>query len=603
MDKHELKAVVLRAQSGDSHAIEELYTAFYESVFYFAKKTLRDENLAYDITQDTFLEVIRTIDCLEAPEAFAVWIRRITLHQCTRHFKKKKDVLLEEDADGHTILDTMEDDDEGSLPAEVCEKEEFRSTILSIVDTLSEEQRAAVLLYYYDELPIQKIAEMQGVSEGTVKSRLNYARKAIRKGVEQYEAKTGTKLHGVPFLPLVRIFFNNPEPMSSARAAALGKTISAAAGTVAAGAASVGIAAKIVAIPLGAKIVSLILAVAITVGICVTVVTVSKDAPTGSAEIESTVAEADTFEATPDTDASVPETDMPETDAPETDVPETDVPETDVPETDAPETDVPETDAPETDVAKDTSSLDENSSQVLPTCLSTHVAPTLSIEDDILTIRNNSWEFEESNIARTAYHIFVDGNLLYVWNESIGMLCDSVVITDTFRLPLMHYSATDPLGAHTITVQPACVQYDAEHSVFCNHIYNNGTDGLSESIEYTRSVAALYYPDDEDFSVPYYCEHASISIKIIPQHGHGRRCDNCSLMSDIELCKDDDFNSICDVCETCMHLYREVTNEAIDGVLHHAYRCTNCHTDGLSEERCYDDDYDGACDICDQRLE
>jgi RNA polymerase sigma factor (sigma-70 family) len=276
VDSRELKEVVLRAQKGDSTAIEKLYTEFYESVFYFAKKTLRDDELACDITQETFMELIRTIDKLEAPEAFASWIRQITYHQCTRYFKKKKDVLVDEDEDGNSVFDNLEDEDT-PVPEEVCENEEFRSTILSIVDTLSEEQRSAVLLYYYDELPISKIAEMQGVSEGTVKSRLNYARKAIRSGVEQYEKKTGTKLHAIPFLPLIRIFFGAPEAMAASQSAAIGGAVSAAASAAAttaaiagasgsaATAAAVRITAKLAAIPFGAKIAAAVLALSVTV--------------------------------------------------------------------------------------------------------------------------------------------------------------------------------------------------------------------------------------------------------------------------------------------------------------------------------------------------
>lgn len=49
--------------------------------------------LACDITQETFLEIIRTIDKLNEPVAFVAWMKKITYHQCTRYFKKKKDVL------------------------------------------------------------------------------------------------------------------------------------------------------------------------------------------------------------------------------------------------------------------------------------------------------------------------------------------------------------------------------------------------------------------------------------------------------------------------------------------------------------------------------
>jgi predicted DNA-binding protein YlxM (UPF0122 family) len=64
-----------------------------------------------------------------------------------------------------------------------------------MLDELSEEQRSATVMYYFDEISVKDIAEIQGVSEGTVKSRLNYARKSMRALVEDYENKNGIKLH------------------------------------------------------------------------------------------------------------------------------------------------------------------------------------------------------------------------------------------------------------------------------------------------------------------------------------------------------------------------------------------------------------------------
>ena len=127
MDNKELINAVNRAKNGDSDAISELYNSFYNSVYYFAKKTIKDDDMALDITQETFMEVIRTIRSLKAPEAFSTWLRQITYHQCTRYFRKSKDVLLEEDEEGNTILDNMADESEDRIPEEVYEKHEFRN--------------------------------------------------------------------------------------------------------------------------------------------------------------------------------------------------------------------------------------------------------------------------------------------------------------------------------------------------------------------------------------------------------------------------------------------------------------------------------------------
>ena len=207
MEREQLIKLVTSAQSGKSEAMNELFSEFYNDVYYFALKTVKDSEIACDITQETFIEIINTIDKLKEPVAFVTWMKQITYHQCTRYFKKKKDVLVDEDEDGNTLFDSLVDESEDSVPAEVYEKEEFRKTILGMIDELSEEQRSAVMMYYFDEMPVGEISKVQEVSEGTVKSRLNYARKAIKKSVESYEAKYGIKLHGIAFMPLFRFFF------------------------------------------------------------------------------------------------------------------------------------------------------------------------------------------------------------------------------------------------------------------------------------------------------------------------------------------------------------------------------------------------------------
>jgi RNA polymerase sigma factor (sigma-70 family) len=214
MEKELLIQLVTDAQSGDAAAAEKLFAAFYNDVYYFALKTVKDSDLACDITQETFLEIIRTIGNLKEPAAFVTWMKQITYHQCTRYFKKRKEVQVEENEDGSTIFDTMADERADSIPAEVYAQEEFRRTILGMINELTEEQRSAVMLYYFDELSVGQIAEIQSVSEGTVKSRLNYARKALRKSVENYEKKHNIKLRAIPFFPLFKVFISIMAPLS-----------------------------------------------------------------------------------------------------------------------------------------------------------------------------------------------------------------------------------------------------------------------------------------------------------------------------------------------------------------------------------------------------
>ncbi len=258
MDNNKLIEVVTAAKNGDKDAMNVLFSEFYDKVYYFALKTVKDEELALDITQESFIDVINNVHKLKEPVTFVAWLNRITYHQCTRYFKKRKDVLVESnDEDEGSIFDTIAEDNADFIPDEAIDNDEFRKTILSMIDDLTEEQRSAVLLFYYEEMSVKQIAEIQGVSEGTVKSRLNYARKSIKKSIEDYEEKNGIKLHAIPFFPFFKwLFDKDKKKMPPAAVIAVSKGITTATGVAITTSAttSTGIAALFAGIPLGVKI-------------------------------------------------------------------------------------------------------------------------------------------------------------------------------------------------------------------------------------------------------------------------------------------------------------------------------------------------------------
>ncbi len=195
MDTQHLTDLILKAQQGDTNAMEALIENCYQDIYYFAFKTVKNEDIAADITQESCLEITKTLANLREPGAFSVWARRITYHQCTRYFKKTKDVIPDLNEEGESIFDSLPDETGDTEPDAVYEDKEFKMTMRALVDSLPSEQSSALLLYYYEKMSVQQIAEIQGVPDGTVKSRLNYARKAFRQKVEEYENKTGVRLH------------------------------------------------------------------------------------------------------------------------------------------------------------------------------------------------------------------------------------------------------------------------------------------------------------------------------------------------------------------------------------------------------------------------
>jgi len=207
VERERLIAMVRAVQNGEDGAAGTLYENFYGDIYYFINKTVNDPPLAEDLTQDTFMEILETIGKLQEPAAFVTWSRQIAYHRCTGHFRKRKELLADEDEDGYSVFDTMEEERTEFIPDAALDQEDLKRTIHSMIASLPEEQRSALMMRYFDELSVGQIAQIQGVSEGTVKSRLNYGRKSIKKSVEDYEKKNGIKLRCVGVLPLLLWLF------------------------------------------------------------------------------------------------------------------------------------------------------------------------------------------------------------------------------------------------------------------------------------------------------------------------------------------------------------------------------------------------------------
>lgn len=207
MERDKLIELVCAAQNGEEAAATDLYNAFQKDLYYHILKTVNDPTLAEDLLQDTFIEILETINNLNEPAAFLSWSKQIAYHKCTAYFKRRRDILADENEDGLSIFDTIEEDNAEFIPDEALDKADLKQTIHAMIDELPEEQRSALLLRYFDEISVKEIAEIQGVTEGTVKSRLNYGRKAIKEAVEGYEKKHGIKLRCAGVIPLLLWLF------------------------------------------------------------------------------------------------------------------------------------------------------------------------------------------------------------------------------------------------------------------------------------------------------------------------------------------------------------------------------------------------------------
>lgn len=195
-----LKKAIQQMKNGEETGFNAVYSATYNRVYFRAKQIMKKEEDAQDLTQIVFVEAYKSIHTLQAAEALYSWLDGITYNQGMKIYRKQRDVLLTEEAEG--MFDILENNDISFMPELTADQKATAEIVKGIIEELPELQKAAVVAYYFDGLKVERIAELMECSVNTIKSRLNYARKYIKERVEEKEKKEGYRLHvlGLPVL-------------------------------------------------------------------------------------------------------------------------------------------------------------------------------------------------------------------------------------------------------------------------------------------------------------------------------------------------------------------------------------------------------------------
>ena len=198
-----IKELVLSAKNGNKKAFDKLYELTSNDVWFTCVSLLKDEENAKDIMQETYITAFLKLDTLKDEEKFCGWLTAIATNKCKNKLKGKVEYQIDDE-----VLITEAETDELMLPEEYITKAEKRKVLLQIMeDTLSFNQYQVVLMFYFNELSIAEIAQALEISEGTVKSRLNSSRAKMKTAIEDYENKSGDRLHGVVFVPFFTTIF------------------------------------------------------------------------------------------------------------------------------------------------------------------------------------------------------------------------------------------------------------------------------------------------------------------------------------------------------------------------------------------------------------
>jgi RNA polymerase sigma-70 factor, ECF subfamily len=167
--------LIYACQNGDSAAFQSLFEAYKDSVYSIAFHFSGNQDMANDITQQTFLKVFAGLKNFRSDSALSTWIYRITANACTDERRSR-----------HRLVPLSDGLELGSTTARGSAEERIYRRQISVevknaIAGLKPKLRMAIVLKYVEELSYEEIGQVLGCSMGTVASRLNRGHKALAK--------------------------------------------------------------------------------------------------------------------------------------------------------------------------------------------------------------------------------------------------------------------------------------------------------------------------------------------------------------------------------------------------------------------------------------
>jgi RNA polymerase sigma-70 factor (ECF subfamily) len=192
--RHEVsdEMLMIRYQRGDKTAFTLLVRRHQGPLYNFAMRQLRVQSAAEDVVQEAFVRVVQNAADFKHEARFTTWVYTITRNLCIDQMRKRalrKHASLDDargaDSDGPTLGEVTADKN-ANVEREAT-GDELKERIVRAVDELPDDQREVFLMRETSNLPFKEIAEITGVPENTVKSRMRYALERLQVALSEYE--------------------------------------------------------------------------------------------------------------------------------------------------------------------------------------------------------------------------------------------------------------------------------------------------------------------------------------------------------------------------------------------------------------------------------
>jgi len=183
--------LVVRAQSGDEVAREELFREIWPVCQRVARRMSASDDAAFDIVQDSIVKALLNLPRFDHRSSFKTWMLRIVANTATDHLRRNRhrrvliDITAWRNGKSPAVEPFMHDN-----PAIGLERQDLRRQIDTALSSLSETTRSAFVLYAEAEMTYQEVADTLGVPLGTVMSRIHSARKKLQVAIEKLDQPT-----------------------------------------------------------------------------------------------------------------------------------------------------------------------------------------------------------------------------------------------------------------------------------------------------------------------------------------------------------------------------------------------------------------------------
>lgn len=186
-----IKQWIEQYQRGEKKAFSKIYKAYYKKVYYIALKISRNQADAKDIAQETFLQIEKSLAGLKDVELFDQWLNRIIISKASDLFRKNKTTSFPEE---HPVFQTSKEERRYLLPEAQLHFQSDQEVLEYFLNQLDEKYRIVLLLSYFDNMKIKEIAELLGIPDGTVKSRMSTGKEQLKEMIEQYQEQEQVQL-------------------------------------------------------------------------------------------------------------------------------------------------------------------------------------------------------------------------------------------------------------------------------------------------------------------------------------------------------------------------------------------------------------------------